>query len=444
MCATPERIGSAPQTETVSFVVRTGPSSVLASPFDVTGLAVDAVAGCAEAALALAAARRLDLPDVTVDSRAVAAAVSSERHLRIAGRRPEPWAELSGFFPTADGWVRLHGNYRHHADAARRALALPGTAGRDDVAAALVERSAIDSETAIVAAGGVAAAVRTEAEWAASDAGVAVRGAPLVERLPAGNEPRALPRATGLPAEGLRVLDLTRVLAGPVAGRTLAAWGADVLRVDPPKLPEIPAQHVDMDAGKRSALVDARTLAGVTTLRRLATTADVVLLGYRPGALDRLGLAPDQLFEDAAHLVVVELSAWGRRGPWSGRRGFDSIVQSACGIADRCRDATDGRPGALPAQVLDHATGYRAAAAALEALADRPERGGAHVRLALVATAETLKARPGAAGAAEVDPSPYLVAAGDVMQVRPPFVLGDRPLGFPFPARPYGEDEPDW
>ncbi len=440
--------------------MRTGPSTVLPSPFDVTGFAVDAVADCAEAALRLGAARGLELPDVTVDSRAVAAAVSSERYLRIGGRAPDIWAELSGFFPTADGWLRLHGNYPQHAAAIRRALGLTDGAGRDEVGAALAERFALEAETAVVTAGGVAAAMRTESQWEASEPGAAVRDAPLVERVEnvagaaQGLGARPLPRADRLPAEGLRVLDLTRVLAGPTAGRTLAAWGADVLRVDPPQLPELPVHHLDMNQGKRTAVLDARTPAGAATLRRLATEADVVLLGYRPGALDRLGLAPEQLLEDAGHLVVVELSAWGRRGPWAGRRGFDSIVQSACGIAERCRDAASGRPGALPAQVVDHATGYRAAAAALDALAARPERGGAHLRLALAATAEHLKRRPGSAGdadpeavdleAVEFDAEPYLVSAGDVVQVRPPFRLGDRPLDAPFPSRPYGRDAAAW
>ncbi len=186
-----------------------------------------------------------------------------------------------------------------------------------------------------------------------------------------------------------RVLDLTRVIAGPVATRTLALAGADVLRVDPPQLPEIPAQHADTGLGKRTTILDAAD----PRLRELADTADVVVTGYRPGALDRFGLAPEELLERRPDLVVVRLDAWGWTGPWARRRGFDSIVQAASGIAVACaRD--DGRPGALPAQALDHATGYLAAASALLGLAERPTRGGSIRELALARTAEWLWSGP--------------------------------------------------
>jgi crotonobetainyl-CoA:carnitine CoA-transferase CaiB-like acyl-CoA transferase len=242
------------------------------------------------------------------------------------------------------------------------------------------------------------------------------------------------------------------VLAGPVAGRAHALWGAEVLRIDPPDRPEIGAQHVDMDAGKYSCVLDLRNPAGAVQLLTLAATADVVLLGYRPGALARLGLGADDLLDAAPHLVVVELSAWGWTGPWAQRRGFDSIVQAACGIANRSA-APDGTPGALPAQVLDHATGYRAAAAALRALAVRPERGGVRLRLSLAATAAELMRLPVAGGTgnahapdvdADDDPASHLRTIGDVTAVRAPFTLDGVRIDYPFPARPYGADAPRW
>src|SRR5262249_4211076 len=157
-------------------------------------------------------------------------------------------------------------------------------------------------------------------------------------------------------------LDLTRVIAGPVATRTLALLGADVLRIDSPELPEIPAQHLDTGMGKRSTLLDLARPADRQTFEDLLATAGVVVTGYRPGALDRFGLDTSALHQRSPALVVASVSAWSTSGPWSGRRGFDSIVQTACGIADTEATA-DATPGALPVQALDHATGYLLAAA---------------------------------------------------------------------------------
>ncbi|HSP39351.1 MAG TPA: CoA transferase [Frankiaceae bacterium] len=429
---------------TVHPVVRTGPAVTLPAPFDVTSFATDAVVACAEAAAMLADARGLSLAQIGVDTRAVAAAFSSERHLRIDGSGPAAWAELSGFFATADGWVRLHGNYPQHAAAVRAALGLPDDAGRAAVTDAAGQLAAVDVETAVVGAGGAAAAYRSEQTWRASEQG---RASGRFAEFPSDDGPHPLPPATSLPAEGLRVLDLTRVIAGPLAGRTLALWGADVLRIDAPDRPELHAQHVDFDAGKRSALLDLRTAGGAEHFRTLAAEADVLLLGYRPGALDRLGVGGTALLDAHPHLVVVELSAWGWDGPWSQRRGFDSLVQAACGIAHRCADAS-GRPGALPAQALDHTTGYRAAAAVLDAVRRRPDEGGRLLRLSLLGAGETLLALREPAGTTgdveAVDPAPHLATSGPLRYARPPFTLDGIPMDHPFPARRYGADEPAW
>src|SRR5829696_4545822 len=186
---------------------------------------------------------------------------------------------------------------------------------------------ATDLETAIVAAGGCAAALRTEAEWRAHPAGASIAAEPGVVQ-PQAEEvrvERAGAAGAARPAAGVRVLDLTRVIAGPVAGRTLAALGAEVLRIDPPGLPELPEAHLDTGPGKRTALLD---LADGQRREALLAGADVLLTGYRPGALDRF-----ELVERHPHLVHVSLSAWGHEGPWAQRRGFDSLVQVASGIA---------------------------------------------------------------------------------------------------------------
>ena len=226
------------------------------------------------------------------------------------------------------------------------------------------------------------------------------------------------------------MLDLTRVIAGPVAGRTLASHGADVLRVDSPDRPDDIGRLLDTGAGKRHLLLDFRSRAGRRSLEELLTGADVLVQGYRPGALTAWGLDLEALSERHPHLAVVALSAWGRTGPWGRRRGFDSIVQAATGIAELC--GTVGVPGALPAQALDHATGHLMAAAAMSALLGRGKEGGTwHAELSLAQTAHWLLTAPRpeeadsrGEAAASVDASPYLVrlpsADGTVAVVRPP------------------------
>jgi crotonobetainyl-CoA:carnitine CoA-transferase CaiB-like acyl-CoA transferase len=238
------------------------------------------------------------------------------------------------------------------------------------------------------------------------------------------------------------VLDLTRVLAGPIAGRSLAALGAEVLRIDPPHLPEIPAQHLDTGVGKRSAVLD---LAQRDAREALLAGADVLLMGYRPGSLSRFDLDAEALARRHPHLVVVSLSAWGHKGPWAERRGFDSLVQAASGIALIC-----GSPGALPAQALDHASGYLMATAALRGLSARA-RGEliAPARVALARTAAELLGAP-RPGEQQTDatgragPGRYRVTFGDVVLIGPPGALDGVPLSWRHGPRAFGGDEARW
>ncbi|MYR23684.1 CoA transferase, partial [Streptomyces sp. SID6137] len=238
-------------------------------------------------------------PGVRVDDGAVAAAFHSERLLRVDGRAPLSFAPLSRFWRTADGWVRTHANYPHHRARLLDALGLPADAAPATVAALLAGRTALGTEETVHAAGGLAVALRTPREWRATEQAALVAARPLVERATLGTAPvRALPpldaaAAPLLPAAGVRVLDLTRVLAGPVATRTLALLGADVLRLDAPWLPELPDQHAETGLGKRSATLDLATRRDA--FEELLAEADVVVTGYRPGALDRFGLSPEAL-----------------------------------------------------------------------------------------------------------------------------------------------------
>ncbi|AKZ54945.1 hypothetical protein SAM23877_1896 [Streptomyces ambofaciens ATCC 23877] len=378
--------------DAVSEVVRPG---VLDARLPVRDLARACVGACALAAAELAARRAgwPEVPGVRVDDGAVAAAFTSERHLRVGGREPVAFAPLSRLWRTADGWVRTHANYPHHRERLLAALGAPGDV--DALEAMLAGRSAAEVEESVYAAGGLAVALRTPGQWAASGQGAAVARRPLVERgrldasparVLSSPAPRS-PSASLLPAAGLRVLDLTRVIAGPVATRVLALLGADVLRVDPPGMPELPDQHADTGFGKRSATLDLAARQDV--FEDLLGSADVVVTGYRPGALDRFGLSPEALAERRPGLVVAQLSAWGAYGPWARRRGFDSLVQVATGIA--AIEGAAGRPGALPAQALDHGTGYLLAAGVLRALTEQSyEGGGRYVRVALARTATWL------------------------------------------------------
>lgn len=423
---------------------------------------------CVGAALLAAARLRKattgERPSPSLDRGHLRAALVSERLFFVDGERSGVgFAPQSRFWQAADGWIRTHANFPWH-----HAALLKGVGAGDDDAltAAIAALPAERVEEDVFTAGGVTAAVRTPEQWLAHPQGAAVAAEPLVAHLRLGDaEPRPLLRS------GVRVLDLTRVIAGPVCSRYLGALGADVLRIDPPNLPDVePGMLADTLLGKRSAFLDLRTEEGVHHLEELLADADVVLLGYRPGSLARFGLVPEDLAARHPGLVIVELSAWGHSGPWAERRGFDSIVQAASGIAS-VEAKPDGTPGALPCQLLDHGTGYLAAAAALTALAEQREAGGTHLRrLSLARTAGWLlgdgeerharrgeEASPGARaaggdptavdalpwhepGAAFVAPVP---AADSLTAVPPPGSLSAAPLRWPSAAR-YGADAPAW
>jgi crotonobetainyl-CoA:carnitine CoA-transferase CaiB-like acyl-CoA transferase len=425
--------------------------------------AEDVAVACTGAALLAAAALHAQRggddgsrgsPVARLDREHVAAAFRSEAHLRIGGQPAGPgFAPLSRFWRAADGWVRTHGNYPWHRAALLRALACADDP--DSVAAALAELGAREAEDLVTGAGGVAAAVRGEADWRAGPPGQAVSATGLAEATSVGGAPPRWRPAGPLPASGIRVLDLTRVIAGPVATRYLGALGADVLRLDAPDRPELTLNSYDGLLAKRSALLDFGAAEGIVRLHELLSAADVLVHGYRPHALDRFGLSPQVLAERHPGLVVVSLSAWGSRGPWGGRRGFDSIVQAASGIA--MAESPDGeRPGALPCQLLDHGTGYLCAAAALQGLARQFARGGTQFReLSLARTAHWLLGLPRDAAAPAPAPAPaeagegaWLTtldsAAGPVTTVRPPGRLDDEALAWPRWLSRYGGDTPAW
>jgi crotonobetainyl-CoA:carnitine CoA-transferase CaiB-like acyl-CoA transferase len=426
-----------------------------AAPVDVPLAAALPVGRLAEEAVRFAdlAARRLGVPATPLDGARIATAFTSERHVRLNGDAPDIWAPLSGFWQTADGWLRTHANYPHHESALLTALGIPQAGSpetrKKKLRLALGSMSSAAAEEAVVTAGGVAAAVRTEAEWDVHPHGAGVGSAPLLrvwERaaesgMPAkGSAPRVWPGGTRCrPLTGLRVLDLTRVLAGPVCTRTLGLWGADVLRLDPPSLPELSWIHLDTGAGKWSAMLDLRRDRG--EFERLLDSADVLVHGYRRGSYAAHAL--EQLADGHPRLVTASLTAWGP-GPWADRRGFDSIVQAVSGIA--MTESPDGlRPGALPAQALDHSAGYLLAGSVAFLLRRREEIGGSwSVETSLARIAFELLRMPRAGRQPAADFPPTVATAetqsGSVTTALP--ALGRE--NYLFPAHPFGADEPNW
>lgn len=310
--------------------------------------------------------------------------------------RPAPmlWDAFAGDYRSADGWIRLHTNAPHHRAAMERVLGQHPD--RDALAQQVARWQAESLEQAVVDAGGCAAQMRSEAQWQQHPQGQAVRREPLISwRRTTPGDAVSWPMPAARPLIGVRILDLTRVIAGPVATRFLASLGAEVLRLDPPGWGE-PSLDEEMNCGKRRAAVDFKTAAGRDTLRSLLQQADVLVHGYRADALEQLGFDADTRAQLAPGLVDISLNAWGWCGPWRNRRGFDSLVQMACGIAHSGMGwAGRKTPTPLPVQALDHATGYLMAAAALEGLRQRHTTGyGAQARLSLARTALLLQQHP--------------------------------------------------
>jgi crotonobetainyl-CoA:carnitine CoA-transferase CaiB-like acyl-CoA transferase len=373
-------------------VTLTGAEPQLPSSFRVAAAAQVSIAASGLAAAGIRRLRGGEAQDVAVDMRHAVVECRSERYLRVDGTPPPPtWDAIAGIYRTGDRrFVRLHTNFPHHRDAVCRVLGCQ--AEREAVQAALMQWDGEAFETAAYAAGGVVALMRTHDQWSALQQAGALAREPLVgiERIGEA-PPRAWP-AGNRPLAGIRVLDLSRVIAGPVAGRTLAAHGADVLLISGPALPAIPWLTIDTGRGKLSGFADLKDEAGRARLRGLLADADIFSQGYRPRALARQSFSPEDAARISPGIVYVSLSAYGHSGPWAERRGFDSLVQTATGFNHAEGQAAGlDTPKELPAQMLDHATGYLMAFGAMMAKARQAREGGSwHVRVSLARTGRWL------------------------------------------------------
>ena len=371
-----------------------GAEPALPSSFAVGTASQASLAAAALAAVEIGRLRGQPGQDVAIDMRE--AALECCGAFRVDGKKPVVWDPIAGLYACRGGggedWVRLHTNFAHHRDGVLRLLELPtGPATtRTEVEAALGRRSAQEFEAAAAEAGMVVAALRSFETWQRHPQYAAVAALPLIEITRIGDAPPlAWPNlaADARPLEGIRVLDLTRILAGPVAGRTLAAYGADVILVNSPHLPNIDA-IADTSRGKRSALADLRNAADREAFAAALTGAHVFLQGYRPGSLQALGFGAADAARLRPGIVCASLSAYGRSGPWSTRRGFDSLVQTATGFnVDEAAAAGSTTPQPLPMQVLDMATAFLLAFAIEVALLRQQREGGSwHVQLSLART----------------------------------------------------------
>jgi crotonobetainyl-CoA:carnitine CoA-transferase CaiB-like acyl-CoA transferase len=369
-------------------VTLTGDGPQLPSSFRVAVAAQTSIAAAGLAAANIWKLRSRQGQEVAVDMRHAVVECRSERYLRLDDTPPPPaWDAIAGVYKTGGHrFVRLHTNFPHHRDAVCRVLNCK--AERDEVQAALMQWDAEAFETAAYEAGGVVSMMRSHDEWSALPQAKALAGLPVITLEKIGDAaPKSWPEGER-PLAGLRVLDLSRVIAGPVAGRTLAAHGADVLLVSSPDLPAIPWLTIDTGRGKLSTFIDLKRDEGRNKLKELLTEADIFSQGYRPQALANLGFSPEEAARINPGIVFVSLSAYGHIGPWANRRGFDSLVQTSTGFnhAEGEAAGVDG-PKELPAQILDHATGYLMAFGAMMAKARQSREGGSwHVRVSLAQT----------------------------------------------------------
>ncbi len=433
----------------------------LPSIYRVGTLASATIAASALAAAACHRERGGRAQRVDVSMRRALVAFRSERYLRIDdGPAPELRDPLTGFFETRGGrWIQLHANFAHHRDGILQVLGCANN--REEVSEAIRGWDGAELDRTLADAGLCAALIRSPDEWAREPQAEAIAALPLFEIERIGDAPpmpigRAGSSANERPLAGVRVLDLSRIIAGPVAGRTLAQYGAEVLLINGPHLPNIAPLVIDNGRGKRSALLDLREAEGRDRLRELASDADVFLQSYRPGALAARGFGPQDLARINPGIVYVSVCAYGHTGPWAHRRGFDSLVQSATGIAWNEREAARAAmPKHLPCQALDHATGYLAAFGAMAALLRRANEGGSwHVRVSLAQTGRWLESfgivdegwRAPDIGlddvrdALQTMDSPF----GRLLAAAPAESMSETPPRFDRPPVPIGTDEPRW
>jgi len=436
-------------------VTLTGTEPALPSSFAIGTAAQATLAASALAAAELWRLRTGRQQQVSIDMRDAAIEFRSERYLRVEGQgRGEIWDKIAGLYLCGDGrWVRLHTNFPHHRDGVLKLLGCDYS--RDAVQRALDGWEAETFETAAAEAGLVVSVTRSFAEWDAHPQGQAVSRLPALSIEKIGDAPPQPLPAGERPLAGVRVLDLTRVIAGPVCGRTLAVHGADVMLVTAAHLPQMMPLVMDNGRGKLSTFIDLRDPNGRDTLAALARDADIFVQGYRPGAVRGNGFGADEVARLRPGIIYVSLCAYGHEGPWSSRRGFDSLVQNANGMNHAEAEAAGSKqPKPLPCQAIDHASGYLMAFGAMTALARRATQGGSwHVRVSLAQTGHWMRSLGRIDGLGAPDPTFDDVrdrleegpsGFGKLIAIRHAAIMSETPPHWMRPSVPLGTHEPRW
>jgi crotonobetainyl-CoA:carnitine CoA-transferase CaiB-like acyl-CoA transferase len=448
------RLAGLPDGAAQAAILR-GSDPVFPIPYRVAQAGAAAIAACGIAAADLWRIKTGRSQTLTVDARAAAAALRSNRYLRIDGSVPvRPTSPVTGYYPVKEGrWIYLHcdfSNLRH------RNLGVLGAAPDPaSVAAQAARWDGLELEKAIFAAGGCGSLVRSEAQWNALPQAIAVQATSLLEIVQIGESPVEPLPAGDRPLSGIRVLDLTRVLAGPTGARTLAEHGADVLKISREGLPDSGLFDYDTGLGKLSAYLDLRETGQMETLKSLIRTGDIFSQSYRPGALAARGLSPQALAAIRPGIVYLTLSAWGHTGPWSGRRGYDTVVQGANGMAYRPGNA---RPEFMPVSAQDYIAGYLMAYGAMVALGRRARQGGSWmVRVSLARVGQWIRAH-GMQPAGSFESCSKELAAeelrsllmdtmspmGRLTHLAPVVQMSETPARWERPSVPLGSSMPAW
>lgn len=439
-----------------------GADPILPTPFKIGETAAAALAATGVAAADLWELKTGRRQAVAVDVRQATASLRSGHYLKMDGAKVSTERNpVMGVYPAKGGrWSYIHANFPNHRAAALKVLGCEES--REAVRRAVAQWDALELEEAIIAAKGAGGMARSMAEWAAHPQRAAIAQLPLFEIVKIGDAPPEKLRAGDRPLSGTRVLDLTRVLAGPTCARTLAEHGADVLKITAPHLPNIGYQEYDTGHGKLSAHLDLRQPKDLEILRGLVREADVFSQGYRPGTLGNRGLSPEELCRLRPGLVYVSLCAFGHQGPWASRRGFDTVVQTVSGITTRQAElfpgAEAGQPQFYPVSAIDYLTGYLMAFGAITALARRAREGGSWlVRISLAQTGHWLTGRGEVPQAALRDVPAEFGAdelarwtidsdtpVGRLSHLKPVVQLSETPPYWARPSVPLGYNEPAW
>jgi len=433
-----------------------------------TRFAADEAASAAIAAGALLAADIWCLKGgrpqhVSVNQREAAAGLNGFLHQTFAdpSRAPERLGQAAlartaanGFKPTGDGrYIYLHPSFPRSTTALLGVLGCADT--QEAVNATCLRWQARDLEDAVAAAGACAAMARPPEEWDDSEQGRILATRPVVEIVKIGDSRPELPAKGDMPLSGIRVLDLTRVLAGPTCARTLAQYGAEAMVISSPDLPSVPFFVTDTGHGKLASFVNLATEQGRATLRELVSKSDVFSQGYRQGALSRHGFGPLALAEMRPGIVCTEINCYGHEGPWRGRPGWEQLGQTVTGLA--VVQGGDGAPELLPGAVTDYTTGFLAAFGTMVALYRRALYGGSYlVRVSLSQTGMWLRSLGIAneSRLAEVMPLRAEEIAGfsiesdtgfgPMRHLRPPVTLDETPARWKRPVVPLGTHAPSW